>query len=339
MRRKDLVQSTRFTRVRHSFATVHGRHSTRQHWIIHQNYAHWHLPVSAPHRCVLVPQERPHAGRRISGSPPFIRSHPVMPSRDANPLPSSSRRPCRVRRRLDPLPYTDACLHDLRDGVLVPVAGWRRGLTRGNGALNLAATHAVVRRACVIVPRRAGLRLCAPEPAWHADVAPLHQSTRIQRAASCELSWLSCPCGAPPCERGGQVAWSSHGAGADQGDTQVRACAAAMNSLGMVPSDILQSSPCPSSATPSAPLQQASPQSLSWLLGWKPKVPRTFLRKRGTVCFSFENAWSRVHRGDGEQGPRVGAQGRFQHQPEARRFWGERDARCLLPTASPPAGS
>jgi len=122
---------------------------------------------------------------------PFIRSHPVMPSRDANPLPSFSRRPRRVRRRLDPLPYTDARLHDLRDGVLVPVAGWRRGLTRGNGALNLAATHAVVRRACVVVPRRAGFRQCAPQPAWHADVAPLHQTTRSHMSASCMQAFIA----------------------------------------------------------------------------------------------------------------------------------------------------
>ena len=144
-------------------------------------------------------------------------------------------------------------------------------------------------------------------------------------------------------ERSQVACGSSHGA--DQGATRVRACAAAMNSLGMVASNILQCSPCPSSATPSAPLQRASPQSLSWLLGWK---------QRGTPSQKFfhehfEKAWklsfdqaffrlktrgARVHRGDGEQGPRVGAQGRFQHQPEARRFWGERDARCLLPTAS-----
>ena len=106
-----------------------------------------------------------------------------------------------MRRRLDPLPSTDARLHDLRHGVLVPVAGWRRGHTRGSGALNLAATHAIVRRACVVVPRRAGLRLRAPEPAWHADVAPLHQATRSQRAASGKLAGLSCPCAAPHCER------------------------------------------------------------------------------------------------------------------------------------------
>jgi hypothetical protein len=127
------------------------------------------------------------SGLARAAGPPVPRFLQPFPPRNASrrqPTPTFLRRPRRVRRRLDPLPYTDARLHDLRDGILVPVAGWRRGLGHGNRALNLAATHAIVGRACVVVPRRAGLRLSAPEPAWHADVGPLHQATRSQRAAS-----------------------------------------------------------------------------------------------------------------------------------------------------------